>query len=362
MISWSEEIICSTDIFRIIICTLLAQCIHHKSDEIPNQTEKLDRNKNEVIKFSNRKLNLSRNENYLLKKYANSNTSNSKTDLIKVNINTYNKTSELSEKFKNIVFPVRKLSRARTFFESGDKEENELISKLKRKKLRNLQLLVKLADENEKIENEYYKNGDDAKNIRDKIKFARNKSEINLYAPCVTYNKNNIFFQKKYDLISNKFNISKFNNSINNKYNKANSLEKELSSCAIDSNNINTKNNSSNLLQKVLSFKNLNLPIRKNKRAKSLYLNNLSSKNNIINNHVTSRESSENNILETYNSSYMNSFNTELQNNIDKTKEKCSNQKTKYKYSFSSSNSVNFSLLPSANLPIPDDGSITVLS
>ena len=134
-----------------------------------------------------------------MKKYANSYTSNSKTDLIKVNINAYNKTSELSEKFKNIVIPVRKLSRARTFFENGYKEENELILKLKRKKLKNLKLLIKLADENEKIENEYYKNGDDAKNFKDKIKFERNKSEINLYAACETYNKNNTYFQKKYD-------------------------------------------------------------------------------------------------------------------------------------------------------------------
>ena len=93
-------------------------------------------------------------------------------------------------------------------------------------------------------------------------------------------------------------------------------------------------------MQKVLSFKNINLPIRKNKKAKSLYLNNLSPQNNIINNLATSRESSENNLLETYNSSYMNSFNTELQNNIDTTKKNCSNQKSKYKYSFSSSNSV----------------------
>ena len=307
-----------------------------KKNTIPKPLKKTKSNKNEIVKFSTRKLNLSRNENYLLKKYANSNTSNSKTDLIKVNINTYNKTSELSEKFKNIVFPVRKLSRARTFFECGDKEENELILKLKRKKLKNLQLLIKLADENEKIENEFYKNGDEAKNFRDKIKFQRNKSEINLYAPCVTYNKNNIYFQKKYDLIKNKFNFSKFNNSLNNKYNKTNSLEKELSSCGLDS------NKSSNLLQKVLSFKNINLPIRKNKKAKSLYLTNLSPQNNIINNHTTSRESSENNLLETYNSSYMNSFNTELQNNIETTKKNCSNQKAKakYKYSFSSSNSV----------------------
>ena len=310
-----------------------------KKNSIPKPLKKIKSNKNEIIKYSKRKLNLSRNENYLLKKYANSNTSNSKTDLIKVNINTYNKTSELSEKFKNIVFPVRKLSRARTFFESGDKEENELILKLKRKKLKNLQLLIKLADENEKIENEYYKNGDDAKNFRNRIKFERNKSEINLYKPCVTYNKNNIYFQKKYDLIKHKFNFSKFNNSISNKYNKANSLEKELSSCGLDS-NIITKNKSSNLLQKVLSFKNINLPIRKNKKAKSLYLTNLSPQNKIINNHATSRESSENNLLETYNSSYMNSFNQELHNNIDTTKKNCSNQKAKYKYSFSSSNSV----------------------
>ena len=311
-----------------------------KKNSIPKPLKKVKSNKNEIKKISNRKLNLSRNENYLLKKYANSNTSNSKTDLIKVNINTYNKTSELSEKFKNIVFPVRKLSRARTFFESGDKEENELILKLKRKKLKNLKLLIKLADENEKIENEYYKNGDDAKNFRDKIKFGRNKSEINLYAPCVTYNKNNIYFQKKYDLIKNKFNFSQFNNSNGSKYNKTNSLEKELSSCGLDSNNIITKNKSSNLLQKVLSFKNINLPIRKNKKTKSLYLTNLSPQNNLINNHATSRESSENNLLETYNSSYMNSFNTELQNNIDTTKKNCSNQKVNYKYSFSSSNSV----------------------
>ena len=149
-----------------------------------------------------------------------------------------------------------------------------------------------------------------------------------------------IYFQKKYDLIKNKFDFCKFNNSNSNKNIKTNSLEKELSSCGFDSNNIITKNKSSNLLQKVLSFKNINLPIRKNKKAKSLYLNNLSPKNNIINNLATSRESSENNLLEIYNSSYMNSFNTEFQNNIDATKKNCSNKKVKYKYSFSNSNSV----------------------
>lgn len=317
-----------------------------KKNSIPKPLKKTK--KFDPSSFTKRKLVLSRNDN-LLQKFSNSH-SNSKKDLIKISINTVNtynknKTSNFSEKIINDEIPKRKLCRAKTFLGKCDDDEwkNELISKYKRKKVKNLELLIKLVDESEKIENEYYNNVDDIENKKKNIKFERNKSDVNLYTPCVTYNKNDIFFNKKYDLIKNKFCFMNNNSNINTKSNKyihINSLEKECSAILNENNGINHKvlsfknlaqeniqYESSNLLLRVINNKINNIPSRKKKKQNSLYSNNLSpnnTNNNIeeLNKKITSREISENNLLETHNSSCMNSFITEsnINNNLSKTK------------------------------------------
>lgn len=184
--------------------------------------------------LSKRKLSFTRNDNYLLNKYSNSNyqKSSSKTDLIK-NLTNYNETSKIIDNEVS----KRKLGKAKTaFLKFEDMNRKEGILKIKRKKVKNLQLLIKLVDENEKIEKEYYSNENKLKNFRQKIKFERNKSDFGLYIPSVTYNKKNIYFNKKYDLIQNKFNSVNKNT---NKYIQTYSSEKRKSKEIDNYNDIN---------------------------------------------------------------------------------------------------------------------------
>ena len=90
-----------------------------KKNSIPKPLKKIKINKNEIIKF------------WIYQE-------------MKIT-NTYNKTSELSEKFKSIIFPVRKLSRVRTFFESGDKERKWTNFKAKKKKIAKFSITHKIG-------------------------------------------------------------------------------------------------------------------------------------------------------------------------------------------------------------------------
>ena len=295
-------------------------------NSIPKPLKKQKTNK---INISNRKLFFSRNENYLLNKYSNSQKSTSRTDINKINI-TNNEPSFPSSKIVNNDFPKRKLSRAKTFqeqFENNEKKEK--ISKIKQKKIKNLELFIKLIDENEKIENEFYNNGDNINNYRKKINFKRNKSDVGIYKPCITYNKKNIYYNKKYSLIRKKIEQIK-NNSY--KYILTNpSVIENIN--RIESQKI-LKDNSSKLINKVSNNK-VNYNARRKKRSNTMNLNIIFPYNNFHNEQVTSKKLINNNNLLDININNTFSkkiFNTEL--NIDNiSKLKLINMKRMDKYS-----------------------------
>ena len=307
-------------------------------NNIPRPLKNTKCDKKNILK---RKLSLKKNDNILLNLFSNSQKSLNK-EVIQTNSNDYNKTSYPSSKNINNNFPKRKLTRAKTSFQKCEENEKGGISKTKRKKIKNLQLLIKLVDENEKIENEYCTNREFLKDYRDKMKFEKNKSDIHLYIPCITYNKNNIYFKKQYSMIKKKFNCTK-NNS--HKYIPTFSLDRNNNNTFrfIYENNIlfnknfpkeNSKYESSISLQKISKNKK-NINIRKNKKANTF---NLQISPYLINNNkfkksITPREDSENNLYNNYNFSYTNSFNfnTELNmNNYNKIKQKIINN---YSYS-----------------------------
>ena len=266
-------------------------------------------------KLSKRKLSFSRNEQYLLNKYSNSQKSTNRTDLMQKisNINNYNQTTYSSSKIINIDFPKRKLNRARTFL-----KKHEKISNSKRKKVKNLELLIKLVDENEKIESEYYRNSKKLKNYKNIIKFERNKSDIGLYIPSITYNKNNIYFNKKYDLIRNKFNNTNTNN------NEKNFVNLEIKHYK--------KESSKSEPSKFMKYKNLNIPDRKKKKSNTMNLNINSLNQNIITNYYNRRRTSGE-INKT--SIPRHSFNKESNMHIKSFLKNKDNKNMKDKYSFS---------------------------
>ena len=70
----------------------------------------------------------------------------------------------------------------------------------KMKKLDNLKLFFKLLDTHKKTQYEEYNDP-----IKSNKNFIRAKNHhFNSYKPCITYNKNNLFFSKKYKLIFDK--------------------------------------------------------------------------------------------------------------------------------------------------------------
>ena len=283
---------------------------------IPKPLNKKYSNK---INISDRKLIFSRNENYLLNKYSNSQKSTSRTDINKINI-TNNEASYPSSKIIiNNDFPKRKLNRAKTFQEQFENyQKKEQISKIKQKKIKNLELFIKLIDENEKIENEFYSNADNIDNYTTKINFKRNKSDVGLYKPCITYNKKNIYYHKKYSLIQKKIERIK-NNSY--KYISTNPFIKE---------NFNEKKRKEKngtksplLINKMFNDKN-NSTTRRKKKSNTMNLNIIFPYNNSHNNQIISKKIINNyNLLDkNINNTFSKKvFNTELNiNNISKFK------------------------------------------
>lgn len=303
---------------------------------IPKPLNKEKKPSQNNINF-NRKLSFSRNENYLLNKYSNSQKSTSRTDLVNKNNNI---TSDPSSKFINNEFPKRKLNHAKTFLEKLERDEKkEKISKIKQKKVKNLQLFIKLVDENEKIENEFYYGN---KSKRKTIKYKRNKSDIGLYVPCVTYNKKNIYFNKKYDLIQKKCNFK--NNSF-----------KVLSSYSSSKKKINKKINSnfskeniyrdSSLLIETKENEKINIATRKKMKSNTMILNKISPCTNDYNfslKQLNTNKLSEKNVSDTTNSFSNNLINTEFDNNNNILKSNKYNKKRNGKYSFSVKSASHF--------------------
>ena len=285
--------------------------------------------------FSKNKLSL-KSDCFLLKKHSNSQKSIKKESIQRdINKNNVHTQTPNHSKIINGEFPKRQLTRAMTCFQKCGKEEG--LSQIKKKKVKNLELLIKLIDENEKIENEINSNRDYIKINKDNnIIVEKNKSDMNLYVPCTTYNKNNIYFNKHYNLIKKKFNATKTNSNkfipfLSDKSNNMNIFRCIYDNKKSNNNNImfnqnfpkeNTKYETSISLQKILIDKKNYKHDRKKRKSHtynlslSPYLNN----NNKYGNLMSPRRDVENNIYNYYNinSSYMNSFNfnTELNNKI----------------------------------------------
>ena len=263
--------------------------------------------------ISKRKLSFIRNKNILLNKYSNSQKSNSKTDMI--NIKNYNETSPRIIKNE---FPKRKLNRAKTFLDKIiNNEKREGIYKKKRKKVKNLELLIKLVDENEKIEKEFYSNDENIKNGQNTIKFERNKSDERLFIPSVTYNKKDIYYNKKYDLIQK--NYEHINNHSYKNISTNSNVQKNIN---IKGNHNFPKNEhlkyNSSLIKKIEKNK-INLPIRKKKKSFPRNLNDKSPYNMVNINSINKQIMLSNKLIDNYllkvnNTFSYNFFNTEINN------------------------------------------------
>lgn len=272
--------------------------------------------------ISKRKLSFSRDRNLLLNKYSNSQKSTSRSDLINVN-NIYNITSYPSSKIINNDFPKRKSSRAKTYLQKFEKKERkDKILKLKRKKVKNLELFIKLVDENEKIQNElYHKNNSKNK----KMKFKRNKSDIGLYNPCITYDKKNIFFNKKYDLIQKN---CKYKNNTSFKYFSSYSCSKDKDINNKLSPNYSKEKEKRNFLKLTEKKEKdkINIPKRKKIKSNTMILNNISPYLHTNNDNFIYKQLNLNklklnkkNLSDASNSLLSNDlFKTELNNNINK--------------------------------------------
>jgi hypothetical protein len=150
----------------------------------------------------------------------------------------------------------------------------------KMKKLENLKLFFNLLDTHKKTQYEEYIDP-----IKSKKNFIRAKNyNFHLYMPCITYNKNNLFFSKKYKLIFDK--MHKNNIVYKNRNIISNSEENMLSSYSTNYSRAKNKIRNSFLIKKKLvkiNSDNLFLHkanIDKNKLI-NLYTNNFKPNKNI---------------------------------------------------------------------------------
>ena len=218
-----------------------------KYSVLTNKNNKLENNNAEkkLILFSNKNLRYKSYKNILEKIKDDNNKKN------KFYLKLQNKTKD-SETTKKI--------------EKNLEQKMEYIKK--EKKLDDLKTLLMLIDTHRKTQYEIYL--DPAK---PKLNFIRNKMfNVNLYKPCITYNKNNLIFNKKYNLI---FDSIKNKNKLSNNINYTNnSEENKLSSY---SSNYSKQKNKNKFLKKkkLIKINSDNLFLQSNKdkyKEKFLYL------------------------------------------------------------------------------------------
>ena len=101
----------------------------------------------------------------------------------------------------------------------------------KMEKLEYLKNFFKLIDTHQKTQYEIYLDP-----TKPKLDFIRSKNSAKLFQTCVTYDKNDIFYNKKYNLI-----IDKINNKKNNKYNSINNNDENILSSYTSNLNIKMK-------------------------------------------------------------------------------------------------------------------------
>lgn len=214
-------------------------------------------------------------------------------------------------------------------------EENDMIfnegNKTERKnydKLDNLNSILKLIDIHEKTQ---YQLMDE--NEKKNLNMLRNRKKHELYHTCITYNKNNLFYNKKYRLIFDK------DKSINKLYFQTHENKKTKNSHQINKNNINSLLTETNLNNKkpfnsnriqsplnYISLKDKSNKIPQTTKKRNLFINSENTETREVT-HFTNF--SESNIFKTYsstNSSKNKIFKPVIDLNQKKTRENNKNK------------------------------------
>ena len=143
----------------------------------------------------------------------------------------------------------------------NDKEELKIFNiensteRKKYDKLENLNSILKLIDVHEKTQFQIVD-----ENIQKRLNMQRNKKKLALFRPSVTYNKNNLIYNKKYKLIFDK------DNSINNLYIHTHPNKKRNN---LYLNNITSNKNNINSLSSETRSNYTNFPLSTSNRIQS---------------------------------------------------------------------------------------------
>ena len=143
----------------------------------------------------------------------------------------------------------------------NDKEELKIFNiensteRKKYDKLENLHSILKLIDVHEKTQFQIVN-----ENIQKRLNMQRNKKKLALFHPSVTYNKNNLIYNKKYKLIFDK------DNSINNLYIHTNPNKKRNN---LYLNNIPSNKNNKNSLSSETRSNYTNFPLSTSNRKQN---------------------------------------------------------------------------------------------
>ena len=254
------------------------------------------------------------NNSFQKNKNKNNKDKNYKRQLTHISTNNTNK----NKTYKNIMEKIKdnNNNNNKNILKTNAEElRKNMIYMNKMKKLDNLKLFFNLLDTHKKTQFEEYIDP-----IKSKKNFIRAKNyNYNLYEPCITYNKNNLFFSKKYKLIFDK--MHRNNNIYKNSNFISNSEENMLSSYSTNYTRAKNKIRSSYLFKKKLVKINSDklflhkANIDKNKLI-NLYTNCKPNKNNIANNFNSLSDdkifNNSKNIANLYNKKNINSRNWEV--------------------------------------------------
>ena len=254
------------------------------------------------------------NNSFQKNKNKNNKDKNYKRQLTHISTNNTNK----NKTYKNIMEKIKdnNNNNNKNILKTNAEElRKNMIYMNKMKKLDNLKLFFNLLDTHKKTQFEEYIDP-----IKSKKNFIRAKNyNYNLYEPCITYNKNNLFFSKKYKLIFDK--MHRNNNIYKNSNFISNSEENMLSSYSTNYSRAKNKIRSSYLFKKKLVKINSDklflhkANIDKNKLI-NLYSNCKPNKNIMANNFNSLSDdkifNNSKNIANLYNKKNINSRNWEV--------------------------------------------------
>ena len=246
------------------------------------------------------------------------------------NINNINNLNKMQLKLDSSKSVIKNKILQKDFDDIKLTDEGYLTERKKYDKLDNLTTILELIDVHEKTQ---YQLMDEKE--RKKINMLRNKKKFDLYHTCLTYNKNNLFYNKKYKLIFDK------NKSINKLYVHTYQNKNPKNTSPIKKNNINTLLTDTKIDNNISSNSNrLQSPINFiSSKEKSDFQNKINELNdrNRLNIEITeARESipytnisSESNIFKTYSSTNTNSSKNKFKADIILSKRNQINNKNK---------------------------------